>query len=120
MSSDTWDCQEIGFEIPEPEKLTYFLETYCENELFELVATYPEKRTIIIKLTDVQKFSQGLEMAIVNRFSVIATILQKALSDVSLIKFNNSDIDVNKIEFQICNVPGMHKKAIRDLNEKDI
>ena len=120
MTYDTWNCQEIGFKIPELSKLVYFLETYCKEEITELVSIYPEKLSICIKLTDVLKFSQGLEKAIINRFTAISIILQKALADTSFVKFSSEHINTNKIEFRIHEVPSMYKKTIRELNGKDL
>lgn len=120
MSNDTWECGGMGFKIPDLNKLTYFLETYCEEEVQELVSRYPEKKSISIKLNDVLKFSSGLERALINHYEMMVQILRDALENVSFVRFNTDPIKKDEIEFYICAIPPSYKKSIRELGIKDI
>lgn len=120
MNNDTWECSEIGFKIPELKRLTYFLEMYCDEEIIELISKYPKKKNIYIKLTDVLRFSSGLEQAIINHYDSIVPILQEAFANVRHVKHSNQVIFKDKVEFHVCNVPAMYRKSIRELNKNDI
>jgi len=120
MSNDTWECSELEFKIPELSRLTYFLETYCEEEIIELISKYPNKKSVYIKLTDVLRFSSGLEQAVINHFDSIVPILKEAFANVSCAKHSNQVIAKDDIEFHIYDVPAIYRKSIRELNKNDI
>lgn len=117
---DTWECRGMGFRIPEPNKITYFLETYCEEEIIELVSRYPEKKSVYIKLTDVIRFSSGLERALTNYYNSTCFVLRDALKNTKFIKYSTDSIDTAEINFYIGAVPPSYKKSIRELDIKDI
>lgn len=120
MSNDTWECGRMGFKIPVLSKLTYFLETYCTEDISELVSKYPEKKSVYIKFTDVLKFSSGLERALISHYGSMVPILQDALANTSYVKFSDDEIKKTEIEFHVYDVPPRYKRTIRELNERDL
>jgi replicative DNA helicase Mcm len=120
VNNDIWEPTEIGIKIPQLKGLTYFLETYCKEEISELVMKYPHKNSIYIDFRKVIRFSNGLREALENKFEQMSLKLQMALADVDLIQCSIKKINVTKIKFRINEIPTDYKQRLRDLGTKEI
>lgn len=120
MTKDSYFASELGIGIPDLSSLKEFFETYCEDEIYELLNNYPDKQNICIDLNAVRNFSVGLEQAIINKYEKTIGILKTALLEVQAIKGSNKEFTEKDIDLQVCNMPAHYKKLIRDLTNKDL
>lgn len=121
LERDLFDLVNTGIKIPYPQDITNFLETYCEDEIYELANEYPDKNSFYIKHKDICIFSEGLRQAFENHFFKIEPIIKQALAEARALKYRE-DIDelIESIKIRVSCVFGALKQPIRDLGKKDI
>lgn len=120
MSKDTFFTTELGIGIPCLEDLKGFFETYCIDEIYELLNNYPDKRNICIDLTNVQKFSRGLEQALISKYEDTTEILKTALLETDSIRSDTREYTEKSIDLQFYNMPKELRKSIRTIDSSDL
>lgn len=121
LERDLWDLANTGIKIPYLNDITDFLETYCEEELYDLASNYPEKNTLYIKHKDVFIYSNGLRLAIENCFFKVEPVLKQALADAGVMKFRDDTEDlISHVKIRVSSVLPALKQPIRNLGKKDI
>lgn len=101
--------------------ITEFLDTYCEDEIYELATGYPEKRSLYIKHKDVWIYSEGLRRAFEEHFLKIEPIIRQALADTKALKYRTDNTELlDNVKIRVsCVMPSL-KQTIRNLGTKDI
>ena len=120
MTDDSFFIKELGIGIPSLKALVEFFDTRCNDEIYELITGYPDKQSMYIDFSDIVKFSNGLEQAIVNKYEKTLGILKTALLEAKSIKGSLHNFTASDIDLQVRNMPTRYRKPIRALTNKDL